>query len=91
MKIDIYFLDKMLGTVEDREDRVIVDGGSQVQVIVDHYERQGYRGKALIHHLLERLTGHTWAKPSGGAALAIEEKEEEVILPDPGPSEDRLY
>jgi hypothetical protein len=89
MKIDIYFRGEKKGSVESRGEILIVEG-REVRTIVEHYQRTTEKkGLDLINHMLEHMRSMWWAEPSG-ATLAIAEKEEEGILPDSGPSEDRL-
>ena len=60
MKINVYFRDKLVGTVESRGEKIFCRG--TVKNIIQFYLRQGYKGDALVKLLLERLRGNTWAE-----------------------------
>ena len=63
MKICVRFQDKIIGCGVSLGDEVQWEGDvRQLRGIASHWEKQGYKGEALLGKMLERLRGRMWAQ-----------------------------
>lgn len=63
MKIGVAFQDKVIGYGTNLGDEVEWEGDVvQLKSIASRWEKQGYKGEALLKKMLERLRGHMWAQ-----------------------------